>query len=386
VRILLLGLVGLFEVGLWVMFAYQAVLARWGWSVRPGPAPSEAQRFAVLIPAHDEEAALGSLLASLAAADYPALRLFVLVVADHCSDGTARVARAAGVACLERADGAPGKAAALADGLAWLESERPGWADGVAFFDADNVVDAAFFRYAAGRLAAGAPVVQGHVGIANHDVTLFARLNWINAMAENRFKELARGQAGLSCQLRGHGMVFRGDLLKRVEWHADSLAEDKGMVVRLVLAGLRVVWEDRARVASVLPTNTRDAAAQRRRWAGGKAAVASSAVGPLWRKWRESGDPVAFDLMVDFLMPSHAVQLSLVFGAVVVAGALADLQSGLFLAALALVPAYLAYFYLAGRRAGVPGRAFLSVFAAPIYILWRTWINLTRRSGARRWR
>ena len=383
---LLHGLLGLLVAGLWVMFGYQAVLARWGWSVRTGPPPSEALRFAVLVPAHDEEATLGTLLASLRASDYPAPGLFVLVIADHCSDGTARVARTAHVACLERAGGARGKAAALRDGLAWLDSQRPGWADAVAFFDADNVVDPAFFRHAAGVLATGTPVVQGHVGIANRDVTLFARLNWINAMVENRFKELARSQAGLTCQLRGHGMAFRRDVLRRVDWQADSMAEDKGMVVRLVLAGMRVVWDDRARVESVLPENTREAAAQRRRWAGGKAAVARSAVGALWRRWRASGDPVAFDLMVDFLMPSHAVQLSMVFGGVAVSAAVLGPRSWVFLAAGALVPAYVAYFYLGSRRGGVPGRLFLSGLAAPIYILWRTWINLTRRSGARRWR
>jgi len=56
------------------------------------------------------------------------------------------------------------------------------------------------------------------------------------------------------------------------------------------------------------------------------------------------------------------------------------------IAALLLVPAYFAYFYLARWRSGVPWRIFLSFFAAPIYIFWRTWINLTRRSGTRRWR
>ena len=383
---LLHALLGLLVAGLWVMFGYQAVLARWGWSVRAGPAPSEALRLAVLIPAHNEEAALGTLLASLRAVDYPSSRLFVLVIADHCSDGTARVAQAADVACLERASGTRGKAVSLRDGLDWLDSHRPGWADGVAFFDADNVVDAGFFRHAAGHLVAGTPVVQGCVGIANRDVTLFARLNYINAMVENRFKELARSQAGLSCQLRGHGMAFRSDVLRQVDWRGDSLAEDKGMVVRLVLSGTRVVWEERARVESVLPATTREAAAQRRRWAGGKAAVARASIRALWRKWRKDSDRVALDLMVDFLMPSHAVQLSLVFGVIALSALFVGPYSPIFLAALLLVPAYFAYFYLASWRSGVPWRIFLSFFAAPIYIFWRTWINLTRRSGTRRWR
>jgi cellulose synthase/poly-beta-1,6-N-acetylglucosamine synthase-like glycosyltransferase len=373
-------------IALWAMFAYQAILARWGWTVLPAPTPGDGVRFAVLIPAHDEEHAILALLASLRAADYPASDLFVLVIADHCTDGTVAAVRSTGAACLERVSGARGKAPALVDGMAWLESQRPGWADAVAFFDADNRVDAAFFRHVAGHMACGTPVVQGHVGIANPDASLFARLNYINATVENRFKELARSQAGLTCQLRGHGMAFRSDVLAQFGWRSDSLAEDKGMLVRLVLSGLRVVWEERARVESVLPTSMREAAAQRRRWAGGKAAVASAAAGALWRKFLRDRDPVALDLLIDFLMPSHAVQLSLVLAAAAATMIHAGPGSWLFLASAALLPAYLIYFYLASVRAGVPGRVFLSFFAAPVYIAWRTWINLTRHSGTRRWK
>lgn len=375
----------LFGAQLWLMFGYQALLAVWGWRLHAGPPPSESFRIAVLIPAHNEEVALGRVLASLRAADYPREQLFVLVVADHCTDGTARVAQEAGVFCLERVSGKGGKAAALSDGLAQLQAQRPGWADAVAFFDADNVVDPAFFRYATGRLLSGTPVVQGYVGIANWDASLFTRLNYINATVENRFKELARSQAGFTCQLRGHGMVFRHDLFKNFDWRGDSLVEDKGMVVRLMLSGTRVVWEERARVESVLPANVKNAAAQRRRWAGGKSAVGKAAVRALMRKWIADRDFGAFDLMVDFLMPSHAVQLSLVFAATVSAAVFAGLHSWVFGVILSLLPAYLAYFYLGSQRGGVPAHVFLNFFAAPFYIVWRTWIHLTRHSGTRRW-
>ncbi len=371
--------------GLWGMFGYHALLAAWGWRLQPGPPPDESLRFAVLIPAHNEEISLGKLLDSLRSAHYPSVQLLVLVVADHCTDATARVAREAGVACLERASGPRGKAAALSEGIAWLRTRNERF-DVLAFFDADNIVDPAFFQYAAGRIAAGAPVVQGHVGIANHDVSLFARLNYISAMVVNRFKELARSQAGLTCQLRGHGMAFRRDLVDRFDWQGDSLVEDKGMVVRLVQAGERVVWEDRAKVESVLPVSLQEAAAQRRRWAGGKSSVGKASVRALLRKAFVDRDAVALDLAFDFLMPSYAVQLSLVFLAVAVAALFGGLSSASFQALLVLMFAYLLYFYLGSRRGGVPGRVFMSFFMAPFYILWRTWIHLTRHSGTRRWR
>ena len=70
----------------------------------------------VLVPAHDEETGLPITLAELrtqlAAGDR------VLVIADNCTDGTARVARAAGADVLERTDAhRRGKGYALAAGV-----------------------------------------------------------------------------------------------------------------------------------------------------------------------------------------------------------------------------------------------------------------------------
>src|SRR6266545_4898328 len=70
-------------------------------------------RFHVIIPAHDEELGLSATLQSLTRLRYPQELLGVAVVADRCSDGTARVARAHGVQCFERGSGPPGKGAAI---------------------------------------------------------------------------------------------------------------------------------------------------------------------------------------------------------------------------------------------------------------------------------
>ena len=53
-------------------------------------------RFAVLIPAHNEEMVIEPLLESLENQDYPRTLYDVYVIADNCTDDTARRARAAG--------------------------------------------------------------------------------------------------------------------------------------------------------------------------------------------------------------------------------------------------------------------------------------------------
>jgi cellulose synthase/poly-beta-1,6-N-acetylglucosamine synthase-like glycosyltransferase len=368
------------------IWLYQAVRALWGLRAPPPLAGRDDRFFGVLVPAHNEEGVLDPLFASLRAVDYPADRLSILFVADHCTDATVAQIRAAGFACIDRQSGERGKTASLAEGIARLREQHGVGLDAIAFFDADNLVDAGFFRQAAAGLAQGHEVLQGHVGVHNWDATLFSRLNYMNAVVENRLEELARSQAGLSCNLRGHGMVMSRAVLEQVPWHAGTLVEDQEMLVRLVCGGRRVHWLQHARAASVLPATAKEAAAQRRRWAGGRSAIVGSSVRALWRHWRASGQASALHLMIDFLLPSHAVQLSLMFLAIMLSALVPGVGQWPFWLALALLPAYLLYFFVGNWLAGTPARLLLDVLYAPAFIAWRTWIYLSSLGGAKRWR
>src|SRR5205807_4822375 len=69
--------------------------------------PSDAaprHRFAVLVPAHNEELLIGRLLDNLQQLDYPSDLFEICVVADNCTDRTAELARAAGATVYERVD------------------------------------------------------------------------------------------------------------------------------------------------------------------------------------------------------------------------------------------------------------------------------------------
>src|SRR5437660_1231639 len=59
-------------------------------------------RFAILIPAHNEEMLLGSLIHSLRRVAYPAEHYDIHVVADNCTDTTVEVGRRAGASVHER--------------------------------------------------------------------------------------------------------------------------------------------------------------------------------------------------------------------------------------------------------------------------------------------
>src|SRR6516164_5187066 len=125
----------------YLFLAAVALLAR----ERPRPQGVNATHtFALLIPAHDEEAALPATLRACAALDYPRDRYKVYVIADNCTDRTAQVAAEAGAVVLERRDiERRGKGHALAWALERVLPERP---DAVVVLDADCRPDAHALR------------------------------------------------------------------------------------------------------------------------------------------------------------------------------------------------------------------------------------------------
>lgn len=378
--------------GLWFLppalfLGYLSFLALFGLRVRePEAVTGEALpwRFNILIPAHNEEASINALIDSLQKLDYPSDQVRLMFVADHCSDSTVDIIRGRGIEVMDRQSGPRGKQAALADGVHVLLPHMGRW-DALAIFDADNIVDPQFLREAAKMLDAGHPVVQGNTGIHNREASVFTKLNHVNFSVTNRLKELARSQAGLTCRLRGHGMVFHADVVRGLNWEASSLVEDAETLLELVLSEQRAVWAHNAHVDSVIPDTAQSATAQRKRWAGGKSELTKHAVRHLAGKAFGSRDIVAFDLMVDYMMLSYAMQLGMIMLGLGGSAVLLGLDHGLTLAFGILASGFLGYFALGCHLERVPLGTFFTFFLSPVFILWRMWVHVASLGGAKSW-
>lgn len=100
------------------------------------------RRYAILISARNEESVIAQLLDSISQQDYPADLIVPFVVADNCTDATARVARDAGAVVYERFNKQQvGKGYAL---NYLIQQIRDAWGDeyfdGYFVFDADNLL------------------------------------------------------------------------------------------------------------------------------------------------------------------------------------------------------------------------------------------------------
>lgn len=259
--------------GTWVALAVRALAPA---RRRDDPRPKVLD---VVIPAHDESARIGALVRSLSAQTGPSSVGEVVVVADHCNDDTAAVAKDAGATVIERTTGAPGKPPALAEGVAYLRA-RPERGDAVVMIDGDCVCAPGFVDGLARRLGPGDEVVQAAYvldepddGAVRSSLRLgFALRNVIRASGADRF--------GLPVVLFGSGMLFRWDALDRLSFgdpridgtgDTRPVADDVLMALDLLVAGTHVRFAGDAVVTAPTPDAERDLGAQRLRWEGGQA-------------------------------------------------------------------------------------------------------------------
>lgn len=224
------------------------------------------RRFLVVVPARDEEGGIADALRSLRALDYPAEKTEVLVVADHCRDATAAIARAHGARVVERTDGVESKGAALA----WALEREVGTADAVAIVDADCTVSPNLLAAFNDRFESGSDAVQCAYRVDNADASPAAALRAAAFAVLGTVRPLGRTRLGLSAGLMGTGMAFSAELLGRAPWRARSMVEDLEQHLLWITAGEQVEFAPEAHVCSSMPTTFADSRVQQRRWEVGR--------------------------------------------------------------------------------------------------------------------
>jgi len=341
----------------------------------PPPAPPRI-RFALLIPAHNEEKVLPPLLESIALQDYPRELVEVYVVADNCTDGTARVAARAGAIVLERRSPLRGKGYALQFGLREILNRSD--CDAVCVLDADNLLDPMFLSRINARLLAGAQVVQARVETKNPLDSWVSASYAINFWLSNRLWQLGRARAGLSGLLCGTGMCFRRDVLASTGWPATSLTEDLEYTVILISRGIKVTWAHEAVVFDEKPTRLGPSCRQRLRWLQGKWQVLFS-YGPrlflealALRSWARA-DALLFLLQPVVLLAGPVCALSAALHPRTVAAVTSAREQNPLVVILALVPYLLPV--LAMYLEGAPWKAYLYLPAYAFFSF--TWIPIT---------
>lgn len=233
--------------------------------------PAELHRYAVLISARNEELVIGNLLDSISAQDYPSSLVRVFVVADNCTDKTAKVARAHGAIVYERFnDKLVGKGYAL-DGLLDRIGEEYGDVfDAYMVFDADNLLSEDYISRMNETFSDGYRIITSYRNSKNYGD------NWISAgyalwfLREAKYLNNARYLLGTSCAVSGTGFMFSREILKSCGgWPFHLLVEDIEFTIHNIVSGEKVGYCPRAVLYDEQPTKFSQSWKQRMRWARG---------------------------------------------------------------------------------------------------------------------
>lgn len=358
-------------------------------SIRSTPAPtthdrSPSTRFMIVIPAHDEVNVITATVSRLLAIHYPSDLFSVHIIADHCSDNTAEAARQAGAVVHERNEGPrSGKGAALSWLFQKVLKDEP--CDAVVIFDADTRVDAAYLRVMDWRLSQGHQVIQGQHVIRNPEAGLFPSLTWAMFLVDNRFQNLGRSNLGWSAKNMGDSICFRADILRQLGW-GEGLTEDYDLRNKLLLNGIRIVYEPAAIGYGEAPNTWNQARAQRARWLRGTHDSGQQYVKQLFAAGIRNRDLAMLDGAIQGSFPSYST-----FSLMTLILLLIQLPINFFInrsffspllsAWVVILAILLAYplFGLALERA--PLRAYGAIFLGPYFIFWRTWLAIVSRFG-----
>lgn len=226
-------------------------------------------RFMAIIPAHNEEAVIGNLVHSLVNQTYKKELYDIYVIADNCTDNTAKVAREAGAIVLERIDE---NNKTKGHALNWflnqkIEENAP--YDAFCVFDADNIVDKNFLMAMNKKLCQGEEVVQGYRDIKNPTDSWISAGYAIFYWTMNRFYHLARYNLGLSPLINGTGFMVKFDVVKPTGWDTQTLTEDIEFSLKHIIRGKKLGWATEAIVYDEQPVGFKQSWSQRSRWTVG---------------------------------------------------------------------------------------------------------------------
>jgi cellulose synthase/poly-beta-1,6-N-acetylglucosamine synthase-like glycosyltransferase len=233
-------------------------------------------KFAILIPAHNEENVIGNLIRNLNQLDYPHHLFDIYVIADNCTDNTAEIANSLGAIVLNRFNNfKKGKGFALDWALEKLklnktDSNEINNYDAVVIFDADNLVSGNFLKVMNNKLVSGENIIQSYIDSKNPNdswiTASFSIMFWLN----NRFALMSRYNLGLCGLLAGTGMCISTQVLKEVGWATSTLTEDLEYSMKALLHNYKTTYAHEAKIYDEKPLSFLASSRQRLRWARGQ--------------------------------------------------------------------------------------------------------------------
>ena len=333
-------------------------------------------RFAILVPAHNEELLISRLCESLLEINYPKDLYEIFIVADNCNDRTPEICGFFPVNVLTRNDpSCIGKGFAISWALNQIALEK---FDAVFMVDADNVVDQFILKELNQMINKGEQAIQCYNTVGNRGDSWFTQLLFVSRTIGNLLYHHSKYKLGLSSYLMGNGICFTSTLLQKKGWTAFSAGEDWEYYVQLIEDKIKVGFAKNAKVFHQESRSLEQATSQRLRWSSGRFLVLRKFGIRLFWKGLIKRDWFTLDASLPLIFPNYSLQINLTILALILSIFLPSSNLRIYLLATGLclffgqVALFGAGVYLTKSYREV----FKAMLRAPFSLLWKAIIDL----------
>lgn len=262
------GIVGAFFT---IAYLYQGFFTLWvliKGVVRLPPAKKK-HSYAFVIAAHNEEPVIANLVKSILTQDYEG-DIGCFVIADNCTDSTARLAREAGAVAWERDDlTRKGKSWALDYAFARLLDEYGDRFEGFIVMDADNIIAPNYVDIMNDTFDQGYLVCTSYRNSKNFDSSWISSAYATWFLREARFLNNARMMCGTSCAISGSGWLVSASIVRGMHgWRFHTLTEDIQFSTFCCAHGIQIGFAP-AEFFDEQPVTFKASWVQRMRWTKG---------------------------------------------------------------------------------------------------------------------
>lgn len=230
----------------------------------------ENHKYAILIPARNEEPVIANLINSIKKQDYPSELVTIFVVADNCTDNTAKVARENGAICYEHFnENERTKGFALKYLFEQIERDYGITSfEGYFIFDSDNLLKKDYISRMNDSFDAGEKIITSYRSTKNWNESYIASLYGIHWLRSIRQRHRPRSFLHLATNIQGTGFLIHNEIVKD-GWKYTSLTEDRSLTADCVVNGYEISYNNDAIFYDEQPTSLKVALRQRLRWAKG---------------------------------------------------------------------------------------------------------------------
>ncbi len=333
-------------------------------------------RFAILIPAHNEELLISRLCKSLLEIKYPPDFYEIFVIADNCSDRTADIVRTYPIIVLTRNDTThTGKGYAIEWALSQIQLNKY---DAVLIIDADNIVDQNILKELNHMIGQGEQAIQCHNAVGNRKDSWFTQLLFVTRTIGNVLYHHSKYKLGLSSYLMGNGICFSTKLLERKKWTAFSVGEDWEYYAQLIADRIKIGFAIKAIVYHQESRSLKQATSQRLRWSSGRFQVLRLYGLRLFKDGLLKKDFLKLDASLPLIFPNYSLQINLtiLYLILIILFTNSGVRNILITIGICLIIGQVLLFVAGIYLSKSYKEIFKAILYAPFFLIWKAIIDL----------